>query len=64
LVIRWYKNMLDRHNLASPASVIALAGTLAICAPLSRLIAEFEKRRDPRRYPAHCTSMTIEIDLP
>jgi len=64
LVIRWYKNMLDRHNLARPASVIALAGTLAICAPLSRLIAGFEKRRDPRRYPAHCTSMTIEIDLP
>jgi len=64
LIVRWYTGRLASHNLARPVSIIALAGTLAICAPISRLIAELEERRNPRRYPAHCTSMTIEIDLP
>jgi hypothetical protein len=63
-LIRWYASRLARHNLARPSSIIALAATLAICAPLSRLVAKLEQRRNPRLFPARCTSMTIEIDLP
>jgi hypothetical protein len=64
LLLRWYTSRLASLNIARPASIIALAGTLAICAPIYRLIAELEERRNPHRFPTHCTSMTIEIDLP
>jgi len=64
LIIRWYASRLAAVNLARPASLVALAGILAICAPISRLVAGLEERRNPRRSPAHCTSMTIQIDLP
>lgn len=63
-IIRWYTSRLARHNLARPASMIALAATLAVCAPLSRLMAKLEEKRNPHLFPAHCTSMTIEMDLP
>jgi hypothetical protein len=64
LIIRWYTSRLAALNLARPASLVALAGILAICAPISRLVARLEERRNPHRLPAHCTSMTIQIDLP
>jgi hypothetical protein len=64
LLLRWYTSRLASLNIARPASIIALAGTLAICAPFYRLIAELEERRNPHHFPTHCTSMMIEIDLP
>jgi hypothetical protein len=45
LIIRWYSSRLTALNLARPAGVVALAGILAICAPLSRLVAKLEERR-------------------
>lgn len=64
LAIRWYARRLARHNIARPASTIALAATLAVCGPLARLAAGIEKRRNPSRFPTYCTGMTIGIDLP
>jgi hypothetical protein len=63
-MIRWFASRLTRHNLARLESNIAFAATLAICAPLARFASRIEERQNPRRFPAHCTSMTIEIDLP
>ena len=64
LIIRWFTRRLARHNLARLPSNIAFAATLAAFAPLARFASWIEERRNPRRLPAHCTSMTIEIDLP
>jgi hypothetical protein len=64
LIIRRFANRLARHNLARLPSNIAFAVGLAVFAPLARLASRIEERRNPRRLPAHCTSMTIEIDLP
>jgi len=64
LAMRWFAKKLARHNLARPASSVALAASLPVWAPLARLAAGIEKRRNARRLPAHCTSMVIEIDLP
>ena len=64
LSMRWFARALARHDVSRPAAILALAGTLVLCAPLARLACWFEKRRPPCRLPAHCTSMTIEITLP
>jgi hypothetical protein len=64
LIIRWFASRLTRHNLARLGSNLAFAATLAICAPLARFASRIEERQNPRRFRAHCTSMTIEIDLP
>jgi hypothetical protein len=64
LSIRWFAKSLERHNVSRPSSVMMLAVTLAICAPLARLASGIEQRRPPHRMPSRCTSMTIEIDLP
>jgi hypothetical protein len=63
-LIRWFASRLTRHNLARLESNIAFAATLAICAPLARFASRIEERQNPRRFRAHCTSLTIEIDLP
>jgi len=63
-MIRWFASRLTRHNLARLESNIAFAATLAICAPLARFASRIEERQNPRRFRAHCTSMTIEINLP
>jgi hypothetical protein len=64
LLIRWFASRLTRHNLARLGSNLAFAATLAICAPLARFASRIEERQNPHRFRAHCTSMTIEIDLP
>ena len=57
LIIRGFASRLTRHNLARLESNIAFAATLALCAPLARFASRIEERQNPRRFPAHCTSM-------
>jgi hypothetical protein len=64
LSMRWFARSLERHNVSRPSSVVMLAATLAICAPLARLASRIEEARQPRRMPSRCTSMTIDIELP
>lgn len=64
LSVRWFTRALRRHNVGVPAGLIALAAILAICAPLARLGWWLEQRREAQRLPAHCTNMTLVIDLP
>jgi hypothetical protein len=64
LSMSWFARSLARHDVSRPMAILALAGTLALCAPLARLACWLEMNRPPQRLPAHCTSMTIEITLP
>jgi hypothetical protein len=53
-----------RHDVSRPRAILAMAATLAVCAPFARFACWIEKRGNPRRMRMHCTSMTIEIALP
>jgi hypothetical protein len=62
--VRWFTRALKRCNVGTPTGMLALAAMLAVCAPLAWLAAQLERRREVQRLPAHCTGMTIVIDLP
>ena len=64
LSARWFARALERHNAALPKGLVALAATLALCAPLAWLGSGLERRREAQHLPKHCTSMTFVIDLP
>jgi hypothetical protein len=64
LSVRWFASGLRRHNVGVLAGLLGLAANLAVCAPLARLGWWLEQRRKVQRLPAHCTNMTIVIDLP
>jgi hypothetical protein len=64
LSVRWFTRALRRHNVGVPAGLLALATTLAVCAPLARLGWWLEQRRDVQHLPSRCTNITIVIDLP
>jgi hypothetical protein len=64
LSVRWFTRALRRHNVGVPAGLLALAATLALCAPMARLGWWLEQRREVQRLPSRCTNMTIVIDLP
>lgn len=64
LSAQWFTRALRRHNVGVPAGLLALAATLALCAPLARLGWWLEQRREVQCLPARCTNITIVIDLP
>jgi len=64
LSVRWFTRALQRHNVTLPTGMVALAMSLAVCAPLAGLGWWLERRRGAQRLPAYCTNMTIVIDLP
>jgi hypothetical protein len=64
LGVRWFTRALQRCNIGVPIGIITLAAMLAVCAPLAFIASWLERWREPQSLPAHCTSMTIVIDLP
>jgi hypothetical protein len=64
LAVCWFTRALKRCNVGTPMGMLALAVMLAVCAPLAWLAWQLDRRREVQRLPAHCTSMTIVIDLP
>jgi hypothetical protein len=61
--LRWFERTLRRYSLSSLKGHVALALTLAICAPFALLANSLEKRRNSNVLPKHCTGFTIEIEL-
>jgi hypothetical protein len=63
-VARWYSRAVMRFIPSRLGGMLALAAFLGAFGPLARLACNLETKRSPQVYPRHCTSMTVEIDLP
>jgi hypothetical protein len=63
-VVRRFSRAVRRYSPNRFSGLMRLAMLLAMCGPLARIACLVEAKRNPHAYPAHCTSLTIEIELP